>query len=311
MNPALSVILCTHNPRPDYLSRTLDALKRQSLAVEQWELLLIDNASRDRLEPGLLAWHPHGRVLHEAELGLTPARLRGIAEATADLLVWVDDDNLLAPDYLAEAERISSAWPALGAWGCGHFEPEWEAKPSADLTPFLAYLAVHRAARDRWSNRLFDYEATPAGAGMCVRAAIARRYASQVRDDPRRKLLGRTGQSLSACEDFDLAFCAIDAGLGTGVFTTLRLTHLMPAGRVDPAYLERLAEGHGFASTLIHAWRGGARAPRTGLLARLREQRFLRALSPVERRVRLALKRGETRAWRTLAEMERTLPPGS
>ena len=41
-----SVIICTHNPRSDYLRRVLDALKAQTLLREQWELLLIDNGPR-------------------------------------------------------------------------------------------------------------------------------------------------------------------------------------------------------------------------------------------------------------------------
>jgi len=37
----VSVIICTHNPRPDYLQRVLDALKAQTLPKENWELLLM------------------------------------------------------------------------------------------------------------------------------------------------------------------------------------------------------------------------------------------------------------------------------
>lgn len=299
----LTVLICTHNPRPDYLRRTLEALRAQSLPCSEWELLVIDNASGTPVAGQLdLGWHPAARVVREDTVGLTAARVRGIAEARADILVWVDDDNLLAPDYLAATSDIARTWPQLGAWGCGHFEPEWEAPPAAELAPFLAYLAVHRAPRDRWSNRLFDYEATPAGAGLCVRAAVARNYAEIVRNDPRRRLLGRTGAVLTACEDFDLAFCAIDGGLGTGVFTSLQLTHLMPASRVQPDYLERLVEGHAFSITLIHAWRGAASPPRPGLLASLREKRFLRSLTPVEQTLHRALRRGEARAWKLLAD---------
>jgi hypothetical protein len=49
MQAPLSVILCTHNPRPDYLSRVLASLRGQTLPAEQWEFLLIDNASRQPL----------------------------------------------------------------------------------------------------------------------------------------------------------------------------------------------------------------------------------------------------------------------
>jgi hypothetical protein len=39
----LSVIICCHNPRIDYLLRVLKALSEQTLLKERWELLLIDN----------------------------------------------------------------------------------------------------------------------------------------------------------------------------------------------------------------------------------------------------------------------------
>ena len=56
-----------------------------------------------------LSWHPHARHIREDELGLTPTRLRGIAEAEGDLLVFIDDDNILTPDYLERAAAIP--WP--------------------------------------------------------------------------------------------------------------------------------------------------------------------------------------------------------
>src|ERR1022692_4717847 len=96
-----SVIICTHNPRPDYLRRTLDALKAQTLPKEQWELLLIDNASKEPLaDTWDLSWHPQARHIREEALGLTRARLCGISQSKGELLVFVDDDNVLSADYL-------------------------------------------------------------------------------------------------------------------------------------------------------------------------------------------------------------------
>jgi glycosyltransferase involved in cell wall biosynthesis len=98
---AVSVIVCTHNPRQEYLTRVLAALRVQTLPTAGWELLVIDNASKEPVAGRFdLSWHPHGRHVREDELGLTPARLRWIAEARAELLVFVDDDNVLDPDYL-------------------------------------------------------------------------------------------------------------------------------------------------------------------------------------------------------------------
>src|SRR5215831_16568684 len=116
----ISVIICSHNPRSDYLSRTLEGLRKQTLPKDRWELLLIDNASIDPLSLAWdLSWHPNGRHILENELGLTQARLRGMREASADLLVFVDDDNVLDISYLSRAIEINHNWPVLGTWGSG------------------------------------------------------------------------------------------------------------------------------------------------------------------------------------------------
>ena len=124
-----SVIICTHNPRADYLQRVLEALRSQTLPQARWELLLVDNASRERLSGAWeLFWHSQARILHEPQIGLTHARLRGISESTGDLLVFVDDDNVLAADYLANALALASAWPNLGAFGAS-ISAEFETPP--------------------------------------------------------------------------------------------------------------------------------------------------------------------------------------
>src|SRR5580658_6827083 len=95
----ITVIVCTHNPRPDYLRRVLDGLNGQSFPKDRWEFLLIDNASKTPLAGTWdLSWHPNGRHVREEELGLTPARLRGIRETAGQQIVFVDDDNILDPE---------------------------------------------------------------------------------------------------------------------------------------------------------------------------------------------------------------------
>ena len=126
----ISVIIPTHNPRPEVLARTLAALQAQDLPLDAWELILVDNASSPSLPGDLLAWHPRGRVIAAPTLGLTPARFRGIQEADGDLLVWCDDDNLLAPDYLTQAGKTFVAEPRLGAAG-GKSIPEYASPPPA------------------------------------------------------------------------------------------------------------------------------------------------------------------------------------
>ena len=173
----LTVIICSHSPRPDYLRRVLKALADQTMPLEQWELLFVDNASERPLAASWdLSWHPHGRHVLEEELGVTAARQRGIREASSDLIVFVDDDNLLDETYLAQALKLKEEWPKLGAWGSGSITPQYELPPEELVKALLPYLALRESARTCWSNVYPCVEATPWGAGMCVRAVVARAY---------------------------------------------------------------------------------------------------------------------------------------
>ena len=103
----VSVIIPTHNPDLGRLRRTLSGLRAQTLPADEWEILVVDNASVPALEVELVReFAPANlRVVREPRLGLTSARRRGFTEARAPLCVLVDDDNLLAPDYLAHLIR--------------------------------------------------------------------------------------------------------------------------------------------------------------------------------------------------------------
>jgi glycosyltransferase involved in cell wall biosynthesis len=254
--PKLTVIICAHNPQPQPLARVLQALATQTLPLEQWELLLIDNASDRPLAHEVdLSWHPQARHIQEAQLGLTPARLTGIQQAQAEVLVFVDDDNVLDADYLENVDRISQEWAVLGAWG-GQIRPEFAKTPPDWTKPYWKMLAIRHFDCDRWSNIKQHHHTAPCGAGMCVRKSVAEQYAKLVQQDARRMKMGRRGDLLTSCEDSDLAFTACDMGLGTGLFVALKLTHLISATRLQEEYLLRLVKGLAYSSTLLHAFRG-------------------------------------------------------
>jgi hypothetical protein len=196
-----------------------------------------------------LGWHSNARVVREEELGLTPARLRGIREATGELLVFVDDDNVLDADYLEQACRIAEEFPHIGAWG-GSCRGEFEVPPPDWAKPYLTGLVVKEIVRDYWSN-LKDWSlATPYGAGMCLRKPVALEFLRRIEANGNLRKLGRTGRVLMAGEDSVMAECAIDCGLGTGRFARLALTHLIPKERLTEDYIARLYAGFHISSQL-------------------------------------------------------------
>lgn len=291
--PSLSVIVCTHNPRPDYWTEMVAGLRRQTHPLDSWELVIVDNASTPPgIETSALSWHPNARVVPESQLGLTNARLRGIDETRGDLVVFVDDDNVLAADYLATAESIARQFSFLGAFG-GNIAGRFERAPAPWALPYLRYLAIVEVTEPQWSNAIARNHCTPCGAGMCVRRSVAAAYARALRQDSTRRALDRVGESLSSGGDTDLALVACDIGLGVGLFPQLRVEHLMPAGRVQLDYLCDLVRENHRSQVILGALRG--RPPssvRSGRMERLlRFYQRLHLPQPV-RRLEAAIDQG-------------------
>lgn len=299
----LSVIICTHNPREDYLARTLAALAAQTLGHADWELLIIDNRSEvpvaGRFE---LGWRPDVRIVREEVLGLTPARLCGIREARGDLLVFVDDDNLLDADFLAEARRIADERPWLGAWS-GQCRPEFESEPEEWTRRYWGNLAIRQFDRDVWSNLPRLPDTMPCGTGLCVRKAVAAEYLRLNDAGLRRFQLDRSGNSLLSGGDNDLAACACNLGLSVGLASALKLVHIIPDGRLTLDYLARLNEGIAFSSTILDRIWGKAPEPRSAS-GKLVDQLRLVRLKPPHRQMLQAYYRGRDKALAMLSAGE-------
>lgn len=99
-----SVIIPTYN-RSEKIVLVLEALNKQSLPPDTYEVLVVDNNSQDNTKetiqrciqryPGL-----HLRYLFEKRQGLNFARNLGVQQALADVLVFLDDDAIPETDWL-------------------------------------------------------------------------------------------------------------------------------------------------------------------------------------------------------------------
>jgi len=80
----------------------------------------------------------------------------------------------------------------------------------------------------------------PIGAGMALRRAAVRRWLQQTN---RQTLPDRRGGELTSSGDNDIVFEIMQQGWEVAYFPELSLHHLIPAGRLEPAYLARLNRG--------------------------------------------------------------------
>lgn len=254
MTPLLTVILPTYNPHAERLARTLRALRAQTLPADRWETLVIDNASTRFPAAAFLASHGPAnlRVAREPAPGLTRARKHGFHAARADAAVLVDDDNVLAPDYLERALAHLAAHPRTGTLG-GPVVPEFAVEPPAWTAEFHGLLALRDLGPrpifsagprpDGAAGNIYPLHA-PVGAGMVIRRAAweawrRRLDAASAHTAP----TDRRGADLSSGGDNDIVMASLTAGWESAYFPDLRLTHLIPAERLQPAYLARLNRG--------------------------------------------------------------------
>jgi glycosyltransferase involved in cell wall biosynthesis len=240
----ITVAIPTHNPNRARLKRVFNALEAQTLPRQDWAVLLIDNASKMLVETIDCGFNL--RVVREERLGLTWARLRAMEEAQSSLLIFVDDDNILAPSYLEQACDIADTHAAIGAFG-GKSLPEWEggATPPPWLKEFEQNLALRdlgeREMVQEWREGEGYPFAAPIGAGMVLRkeavegwvAALARGIA----------VSDRAGAALTSGGDNDLVMHCARSGYQVGYFPQLKLTHIIPESRLTLDYHARLNRG--------------------------------------------------------------------
>lgn len=105
------MVVCTHN-RADLLPSTLNSLRRQTLSRQEFEVIVVDNASVDATA-ALLREYQHGemtlRYEFEPRPGVSKARNRGFAAAQSSLVAFIDDDCVAAEDWL---EMLLAAYDA-------------------------------------------------------------------------------------------------------------------------------------------------------------------------------------------------------
>jgi glycosyltransferase involved in cell wall biosynthesis len=110
-----TIQLCTYN-RAQLLGRVLDACFEQTAPADSYEVVLVDDGSRDETAAVIEAARARATcaftVVSQANAGLARARNAGIARARGERIIFIDDDVLPMPVFVAEHLRSHDAHPA-------------------------------------------------------------------------------------------------------------------------------------------------------------------------------------------------------
>ncbi|MCT0226278.1 glycosyltransferase family 2 protein [Synechococcus sp. CS-1328] len=115
----LSVVIPTYNRLP-ILRKCLLALEAQQLEapVEDFEVVLVDDGSTD----DTVAWLeqqadalPHLRLVRQEHGGPAEGRNRGVDHARGDVIVFIDSDLVVLPNFLCcHARALQHSWQGRG-----------------------------------------------------------------------------------------------------------------------------------------------------------------------------------------------------
>src|SRR5918992_1814211 len=134
--PEVSVIIPTYN-RSALLRDAVNSVLGQDSRIT-FEIIIVDNNSKDdtaAVVRSLMEQHP-GRLSYvvETEQGNAYARNRGVREARAPIIAFIDDDVTVERNWLTSLKNALDANPDLSFVG-GKVLPEWTTPPPSWLTP--------------------------------------------------------------------------------------------------------------------------------------------------------------------------------
>ena len=268
MKCPVEVCICTHEPRPGVLRRTLSALAAQTANPGTFRILLVDNGCSPALSEAVLETvrgaGVAARLVREERLGLTSARLRAIDETSGDWVLFLDDDNEVRSDFVAEGLAFAAGHPSVGCFGGKLLLPEGMRTPSW-VRDFIPYLAIKDAGDDPIIGGSLEWGRwEPPGAGAWVRRDVADAFLRRYRCDPRILELGRRGKTvLSSCEDAVMMREAVRLGLRQAYVPRLVLRHHLDPGRLRAGYLIRLLHAYGASMVRVESLvKGRVESPR-------------------------------------------------
>lgn len=227
------------------LPEVLARLRSQIIPAQlSWEVIVIDNNSRDRTAEIVTGFQPDFpcplRYCLELNQGAAYARKRALQEATSEWIGFLDDDNLPEMNWVASAYQFAQAHPDAGAFA-SQIRGEFEVAPTPELKPLLPFLAL----TDRGSQPSCykpQHKILPPSAGLVVRKQA---WVSSV---PESTILGgRVEGNMLTGEDLEVLAHIQRSGWEIWYNPAMQITHKIPAWRLEGTYLIPFFRGIGLS----------------------------------------------------------------
>jgi glycosyltransferase involved in cell wall biosynthesis len=249
MSVYISAIVCTLN-RANYLRKALQSLVSQTLDMNLYEILVIDNCSTDNTKQVAteeFAQIPNLSYLFEPVLGLSQARNTGWQNAIGKYVAYLDDDAIASPQWLEKILEVFETVQPQPACVGGKVTPIWEA-PKPDWLPdkLLNYFTMA------------DYSETPiflSHAQFNVGANIAFPKWIFEKVGAFQTGLGRTNKKLLSMEENLFQEKIREMGHLCFYHPDISVQHHIPVSRLTKNWLLRRLYWEGISSSKVQIYR--------------------------------------------------------
>lgn len=242
---SFSIITCTYNPDMRLLKRTMEAVQVLQKESLDFEYIIVDNNSTTPISvlnfvKSFIAQNKWAKLIVENKSGLSNARIAGFLQSSNEHIVFFDDDNEPAADYLVKLKLAIQKNPKAGIIGPGNISVDYiDGKPCWTNEDIRFYYQERH-----FKNPIFDIDPSwkffyPTGSGMYVRKSIFSKY-MDIHNSGNLSFTGRFGNSLTSCDDAQIIWTSIKEGHQVGTEPDLFLNHIIPSKRTTKSYLKNL-----------------------------------------------------------------------
>lgn len=234
--PRLTVCVCTHN-RAASLSACLDALRRQTVAPSEFEVLVIDSASGpEAAQQAARSANaaPNAAYLRIERPGISLARNLGARCARARWIAYVDDDAIPAPDWVETILGVVEGSNPPSVIG-GRILPRWEAPLPGWWPERLrgSLSIIEHSDPGEYRSAELPRNVEPYAANMVVNVGALLAAGGF------RAAIGRYGGALLSDEEVQLAWRLQDVGHSARHEPRMVVHHQIHANRLNPGWLLR------------------------------------------------------------------------
>lgn len=254
MKPIITVVVCTYR-RMDVLSGVLETLAKQSLDEASYQVIVVDNNSRDdtpKIVRCFAQQHPSLNLKYVLELqqGLSRARNTGINVAEGQIVAFIDDDAEADPEWLTSLLQVYAEYPDAWAVG-GKVVSIWDGERPEWLDDSL----LRGLSLVDWGDqlRLLEWPERIIGTNFSFRKTVF----SEI--DFFRTDLGRKGNSLLGNEDTEIQERIHQAGKQIVYAPNALVHHHVALKRLTKKYFYHRRFGTGRSNAILINSRDGKR----------------------------------------------------